>query len=81
MRPLSLTLIAFATLGLSIALAHPGPYSDAIAQVEAAANQSTGNPVARPTAPQLIGAQLGRNRRRNRCSRPRKALKSRFAAV
>jgi hypothetical protein len=55
-----LTLIACATLGLSIASAHAGPCSDAIAQVQAAANQSTGNPAAGPTAPQSIGAQLGR---------------------
>jgi hypothetical protein len=40
--------------------AHAGPCSIEIAQFERAVRQSAGNPSAGPTAPQSIGAQIGR---------------------
>jgi hypothetical protein len=52
--------IANAAWGLSVAPAHAGPCSDAIAQFEKAVRQSAGHPDAGPTALQSIGAQLDR---------------------
>ena len=53
------TLIA-AVLLLSIAPAHAGPCSSAIAQFEQAVRGSAKNPAAGPTASQTTGAQTGR---------------------
>jgi hypothetical protein len=49
-----------ATIGPGIPPAHAGPCSIEIAQFEQAVRQSAGNPSAGPTAPQSIGAQIGR---------------------
>jgi hypothetical protein len=81
MRPLPLTTIACAILGLSIASAHASPCSDAIAQAKAAASQSTGNAAAGPTAQQSIGAQLGRQPTPESVQRAEEGAQTRFAAV
>jgi hypothetical protein len=81
MRLLPLITVASAILGLSIASAHAGPCSDAIAQVEAAANQSAGNPAVGPTAQQSIGAQLGRQPTPESVQRAEEGAQTRLAAV
>ena len=57
-RCLAITL-AGAVLSLSIASAHAGPCTSAIAQFERALRQSGNDPGAGPTARQSVGAQLG----------------------
>jgi hypothetical protein len=49
--------------------------------VEAAANRSPGNPAAGPTAPQSIGAQLGRQPTPETVQRAEEGAQSRFAAI
>jgi hypothetical protein len=56
----TVALVIFIALGLSATSALAGPCSDEIAQLEKAIRQSENNPAAVATAPQSIGAQLGR---------------------
>ena len=58
MPPLSLIMIGFAIFGLDMAAAHTDTCSEEIARVEALADQSLGNPIAKPTTTQSIDAQL-----------------------
>jgi hypothetical protein len=52
--------VATAILGLGLPSVQAGPCSNGIAQFERAVRQSAGDPSAGPTAPQSIGAQIGR---------------------
>jgi hypothetical protein len=59
-RRIAAVLAIGAALGLFAVPAHAGPCTERIAQFEKAVRQSAENPSAGPTAPQSIGAQLGR---------------------
>jgi hypothetical protein len=74
-------LIACAILGGNIASARTGPCSDTIAQVEALVDPSTGNRVARLTAPQSIGAQLSHQPTPESVRRAEEDAHLRFASI
>jgi hypothetical protein len=57
MPPLSLVMIVFAIIGLDMASAHTDTCSDEIGQLEELV-ESMGNPMAKPSLPQSIDAQL-----------------------
>jgi hypothetical protein len=59
-RRIAAVLMIGAAMGLIAVPAHAGPCTERIAQFEKAVRQSAENPSAGPTAPQSIGAQLGR---------------------
>ena len=75
--------IAFAgaVLSLSIASAHAGPCTSAIAQFEQALRQSGNNPNAGPTAQQSIGAQLGHQPTPSSVRRAEERAQSTFASA
>ena len=75
--------IAFAgaVLSLSIASAHAGPCTSAIAQFARALRQSGNDPGAGPTARQSIGAQLGHQPTPSSVKRADERAQSTFAAA
>src|SRR5262249_61033973 len=75
--------IAFAgaVLSLSIASAHAGPCTSAIAQFEQALRQSGNDPGAGPTGQQSIGAQLGHQPTPSAVKRADERAQSTFAAA
>ena len=75
--------IAFAgaVLNLSIAPAHAGPCTSAIAQFEAALRQSGKEPDAGPTGRQSIGAQLGHQPTPSSVRRADERAQTNFAAA
>src|SRR5262249_37089539 len=86
MPPLSLITIACAIIVLDIAsaqmtLAQTDSCSNQIAQLEALVNQSMGNPVARPTVPQSIDAQLHHQPTRDSVQRAVEKANLRFASI
>ena len=70
-----------AVLCLSVASAHAGPCTSALAQFEQAVRQSAGNPNAGPMAPQSIGAQLDRQPTPASIKRAEQRAKTAFAAT
>jgi hypothetical protein len=74
-------LIGAPTLVLSVALAHAGPCTTAIAQFEQAVRQSAGNPNAGPMAPQSIGAQIDRQPTPGSVKRAEERAQASFAAT
>jgi len=79
MPPLSLVMIAFAIIGLDMASAHTDTCSDEIGQLEA--YQSIGNPIAKPTLPQSIDAQLHHQPTRESVRQAEENARLRFATV
>jgi hypothetical protein len=73
--------IICAVLSLSTTLAQAGPCSENIAQFEAAIRQSAGNPNAGLTAPQSVGAQLGRQPTPDSLKRTEARLRSKFSTT
>jgi hypothetical protein len=74
-------LTACGALVLDIAAAHAGPCSDEIASLQTAARQLVHNPAAGPSAPQSIGAQLGRQPTPESVRRAQGEAQSRLAAA
>jgi hypothetical protein len=68
-------------LSLSTTLAQAGPCSENIAQFEAAIRQSAGNPNAGLTAPQSVGAQLGRQPTPDSLKRTEARMRSKFSTT
>jgi hypothetical protein len=58
MNPSTMSLVVCIALGVTST--HAGPCGDEIAQLEKTVRQSESKPATEPTAPQSIGAQLGR---------------------
>ena len=58
-RGIAAVLVMGTALGPLAVPAHAGPCTEKIAQFEQAVRQSAKTPIAGPTAPQSIGAQLG----------------------
>jgi hypothetical protein len=86
MPPVSLMMIACAIIALEVASAymasaHTDTCSNQIAQLEALLSQSTGNPVANPTVPQSIDAQLHHQPTRDSVRRAEENAKLRFASI
>ena len=86
MPPLSLITIACAIIALDIASVHmtsaqTDPCSNQIAQLEALVNRSMGNPVAKPTGPQSIDAQLHHQPTRDSVRRAVENANLRFASI
>jgi hypothetical protein len=71
MPPLSLVMIVFAIIGLDMASAHTDTCSDEIGQLEELV-ESMGNPMAKPSLPQSIDAQLLTNQHANQFGGSRK---------
>jgi hypothetical protein len=74
-------LTACGALALDIAAAHAGPCSEEIASLQEAAGQLVYNPHAGPSAPQSIGAQLGRQPTPESVRRAHGEAQSRLAAA
>jgi hypothetical protein len=81
MRPLSLILTACVIMGLDMASAHTYTCSDEIAQLEELVDQSMGHPIAKPTIPQSVDAQLHHQPTRESVRRAEEAAQLRFAAM
>jgi hypothetical protein len=86
MPPLSLIMIACAIIALEVASAymasaHTDTCSNQIAQLEALVSQSMGNPVANPTVPQSIDAQLHHQPTRDSVRRAEENAKLKFASI
>jgi hypothetical protein len=86
MPPLSLIMIACAIIALDVASAHMtsahiDTCSNQIAQLEALVNQSMGNPVAKPTVPQSIDAQLHHQPTQDSVRRAEENAQLRFALI
>src|SRR5262245_13853372 len=79
MPPLSLVMVAFAIIGQDMASAHIDTCSDEIGQLEA--YQSIGNPIAKPTLPQSIDAQLHHQPIRESVRQAEETARLRFATV
>jgi hypothetical protein len=77
---MSAALVA-AALCLSVASAHAGPCTTAIAEFEQAVRQSAGNPNAGPMARQSIGAQLDRQPTPGSVQRAEERAQATFAAT
>jgi hypothetical protein len=73
--------IICAVLCLNVTVAQAGPCSEDIAQFEAAMRQSAGNPNAGLTAPQSVGAQLGRQPTPESLKQAKDRLQSKFSAT
>jgi hypothetical protein len=74
-------MIAFAIIGLDMASAHTDTCSDGIGRLEALVDQSIGNPLAKPTLPQSIDAQLHHQTTRESVRRAEENARLRFAAI
>jgi hypothetical protein len=72
-------MIAFAIIGLDMASTHTDTCSDEIGQLEA--YQSIGNPIAKPTLPQSIDAQLHHQPTRGSVRQAEENARLRFATV
>jgi hypothetical protein len=86
MPPLSLPVIALAIIARDVASAHStsahtDTCSNQIAQLEASASQSMGNPIAKPTVAQSIDAQLHHQPTRDSVRRAEENAKLRFASI
>jgi len=81
MRRSPAVLLACAAVGLTVSSAHAGPCADEIAQLREAAGRSASNPTTGPTAPQSVGAQLGRQPTPESVKRAREEAQARFAVV
>jgi hypothetical protein len=74
-------LVYYAAAIMTMSLAHAGPCSDEIAQLQEAARQAATNPAAGPTAPQSVEAQRGRQPTPESVKRAQDTAQSRFAAA
>jgi hypothetical protein len=81
MPPLSLIMISCAIVGLDMASAHTESCSEEIARVEALADQSMGNPIAKPTTTQSVDAQLHHQPTPRSVQRADENAQSMFAAI
>jgi hypothetical protein len=73
--------IVCAVLCFTITGAQAGPCSKGIAEFEAAIRQSAGNPNAGLTAPQSVGAQLGREPTPDSLKGAQEQLQAKFSAT
>jgi hypothetical protein len=74
-------MIGCAILGLDMASAHTDTCSEEIARVEALADQSMGNPIAKPTISQSVDAQLHHQPTRESVRRAEENAQSMFATI
>jgi hypothetical protein len=79
MNPHVTTAFVFAVaMGLSAVSAQAGPCTDEIAKFEQVVRRSAANPVAGPTAPQSVDAQLSRQPTPDSVARARAQAKATF---
>jgi hypothetical protein len=81
MPPLSLIIIGCAIFGVDMAAAHTNACSEEIARVEALADQSMGNPIAKPTTTQSVDAQLHHQPTPESVRQGEESARSMFAAI
>jgi len=74
-------MICCAIVGLDMASAQTDTCSEEIARVEALADQSTGNPIAKPTTTQSVDAQLHHQPTPRSVRRADENARSMFAAI
>jgi hypothetical protein len=74
-------MIGCAILGLDMASPHTDTCSEEIARVEALVNRPMGNPIAKPTISQSVGAQLHHQPTRESVRRAEENVQSTFAAI
>jgi hypothetical protein len=81
MRRSLATLTVCAALAAAAGPVNAGPCGDAIARLQEAARRAATDPAIGPTAPQSIGAQLGRQPTPDSVRRAQDEAQSRFAAI